>query len=74
MKIKHVFGLALAVMLLLLLPVTALAAQDDSDARLAYVTDAANLLTDDQQMALEARAEELSKAYEFSSYIIAVTD
>ncbi len=74
MKTKRVFGLALAVMLLLLLPVTALAAQDDSDARLAYVTDAANLLTDDQQMALETRAEELSKAYEFSIYIIAVTD
>lgn len=74
MQFKRIFGLALAAMLFFLLPVTAFAAQDDSSAQLAYVTDTANLLTDDQQMALETRAEELSREYEFSIYIIAVTN
>lgn len=74
MKRKRILGIALAAVLLLLLPIQALATQDDSAAQLAYVTDAANLLTDDQQMALEARAEELSRKYEFGVYIIAVTD
>ena len=74
MQFKRIFGLALAAMLFFLLPVTAFATQDDSSAQLAYVTDTANLLTDDQQMALETRAEELSREYEFSIYIIAVTN
>ena len=48
--------------ILLLISVT-VAASAESGGKLPYVTDAANLLTDEQHMALEARAEEISQTY-----------
>ncbi len=50
------------------------AASAESGGKLPYVTDAANLLTDELHMALEARAEEISQTYSFGIYIIAVND
>lgn len=74
MKKRRLLPLLLAALLLLTVPMVAFAAADDSDSKLRYMTDAANLLTDDQDRALESRAQEISQEYGFSVYIIAVDD
>ena len=74
MKTRRFLLWILALVLLLTVPMAAFAAADDSDAKLRYVTDASNLLTEEQEAALEARAQEISQEYEFSVYIIALDD
>ncbi len=74
MKTRRFLLWILALVLLLTVPMAAFAAADDSDAQLRYVTDASNLLTEEQEAALEARAQEISQEYEFSVYIIALDD
>lgn len=74
MKIRRISVWLLAVILLLSLAVPALAAEDDSQAKLGYVNDTAGLLTADQKNALLNRATELSQEYHISIYIIAVQD
>ena len=74
MKTKRFLLLTLALVLLLTVPMAAFASTDDSDAQLRYVTDASNLLTEEQEAALEIRAQEISQEYEFSVYIIALDD
>lgn len=64
----------LAVLLLLSLSVTAFAAQGDSNAKLAYVTDSYGLLSANEVSVLENRAREISNRYGFSTYIIVVDD
>lgn len=71
MKQRRFLSILLGILLLLTLP---LAASAESGGKLPYVTDAANLLTDEQHMALEARAEEISQSYAFGVYIITVDD
>ena len=71
MKQRRFLSILLGI--LLLVSVT-MAVSGESGGKLPYVTDAANLLTDEQQMALEARAEEISQTYSFGVYIIAVND
>lgn len=72
MKQRRFLTILLGLLLLFSLPLAAFA--ESSGGKLPYVTDAANLLTDEQHMALEARAEEISQTYAFGVYIIAVND
>ena len=72
MKNRRLLLTLVTLLLVLALPMAAFAAQDDSDAKLRYVTDAAKLMTAEQDAALEARAKEISQEYEFSVYIIAL--
>lgn len=74
MKTRRLLPLLLTLLLLVTLPLAVFAAEDDSDAKLRYMTDAANLLTSDQDAALEARAQEISQEYSFSVYLIVVDD
>ena len=71
MKQRRFWAVLLGILLLISVTV---AASAESGGKLPYVTDAANLLTDEQHMALEARAEEISQTYSFGIYIIAVND
>lgn len=71
MKQRRFWAVLLGILLLVSVTV---AASAESGGKLPYVTDAANLLTDEQHMALEARAEEISQTYSFGIYIIAVND
>lgn len=69
------FAICLLVMLLVLsLSATAYAAQGDSGAKLAYVTDTTGMLSAQETTALENRAAEISARYGFSVYIIVVDD
>ena len=54
MKQRRFWAVLLGILLLISVTV---AASAESGGKLPYVTDAANLLTDEQHMALEARAE-----------------
>ena len=71
MKQRRFWAVLLGILLLISVTV---AASAESGGKLPYVTDAANLLTDELHMALEARAEEISQTYSFGIYIIAVND
>lgn len=74
MKTRRFVVCLLAVLVLVSLSVTAFAAQGDSNAKLAYVTDSCGLLTQDQTAALENRAKDISARFGFSIYILAVDD
>ena len=64
MKNRRLLLTLVTLLLVLALPVAAFASQDDSDAKLRYVTDAAKIMTSEQDAALEARAKEISQEYE----------
>lgn len=56
---------------------TALAAEGDwanAEAQLAHVTDAADILTDDEEGALETQAQLIEDQYGFGAYIVTVDD
>lgn len=72
MKHRRFALLLLTAMLLLSLTVTVSA--EGSQPELNHVTDAAGLLTYDQNAALEARAEEISNTYQFGLYLVVVDD
>ena len=65
---RKIFVLSLLLVLLVSLAVPAASETLDN------VTDAAGLLTADQQNALERRAEEISQTYDLGVYVIAVDD
>lgn len=56
--------------LVFLLTIPALAASDDSEAELYYVTDIAGILTDEELDELENEAASISAAYACSTYIV----
>lgn len=67
--------LSLCIILLLALSLcTPVAAAGFEDAQLSFVTDEAGLLTNEQRLELEQRAEEISQKYQCGVYIITVND
>lgn len=67
--------LSLCVILLLAVSLcTPVAASGFEDAQLSFVTDEAALLTNEQRLELEQRAEEISQKYQCGVYIITVND
>ena len=67
--------LSLCVILLLAVSLcTPVAAAGFEDAQLSFVTDEAGLLTNEQRLELEQRAEEISQKYQCGVYIITVND
>ena len=71
MKHRRFLLLLLAALLVLSLAISVSA---ETQPELDHVTDAAGLLTYDQNAALEARAEEISDTYQFGLYLIVVND
>ena len=67
---KRLISLAAILALLAVLWVPVLAAEPQLD----YVTDAALLLTDEEWLALEERAEEISRQYQCGVYIVTLDD
>ncbi len=70
---KKCFSLLLILLLLALLPVTALA-EETGETVFPYVLDNAGILTESQRSSLEARAAELSEEHGCKLYIVTVKD
>ena len=70
---KRIFCLLLTFMMMLALCVGA-ASAEQSGAQLPYVTDAAGLLSENENMLLEKMAETVSKKYGVGVYIVTVED
>lgn len=72
-KSKRILSLLTVLLLPAFLSVPAMAAGFEDD-QLNFVTDAAEILTDEEWLALDDRAEEISEQYECGVYIIVVDD
>ena len=64
----------LSIFILLALLVTLLVLPVQAEAQLAYVTDAAGLLSDTQRQTLETLSSSLSEQYDCGVYIVTVDD
>lgn len=72
-KSKRILSLLTVLLLTVFLSVPAMAAGFEDD-QLNFVTDAAEILTDEEWLALDDRAEEISTQYECGVYVIIVDD
>ena len=61
-------------LLLLLALLLSLSACASAEARIDYVTDAANILTAGEKQELRDRAEQISEQYDFGVYVVVVND
>ena len=74
MKKRRIAVWALALLLIASLCITAYAAGGDSAAQLGYVTDAADILSPEQEADLQRMAADISARHEFSVYVITLHD